>query len=142
MEVSVCHDGAVEVSVSVFSFLPLDAAAVADPARGSSVLSSTCHASRWPWKDPKRIMRGAVWQASGGRVRSHRIALTLYECVLCNSRRHCSRVSALAELPGIQPYEQLAKNAGSSALSGIFIHLARLHEQLNASRREHKRWPG
>ena len=85
-------------------------------ARGALSVLSMYHASRWPWEAPKRIMRGAQSrQASGVFVRSHRIALTLYECVLCNSRRHCSRVSALAELPGIQPYEQLAKNVGSSA---------------------------
>ena len=55
------------------------AAAAADPrAWGSSVLSSTCHASRLPWKAPKRIIHGAQGgQASGVRVRSHRIALTL-----------------------------------------------------------------
>ena len=58
------------------------------------------------------------------------------------SRRQAQLVVVLPDAPGIQLYKQLAKNAGSSRLTRHFIDLARLHEQLNARRREQKRWQG
>ena len=52
------------VSVSVFSFLPLDAAAVRTPPRvGSFCIVVGVPPVQLPRKDPKRSMRGAQWQA-------------------------------------------------------------------------------
>ena len=95
----------------------------------------------WVWTIRHRRGVRTLSHSSRGS-RWTRIALAPRCYATLHSRRQAQLVVVLPDAPGIQLYKQLAKNAGSSRLTRHFIDLARLHEQLNASRREHKRWPG